>query len=64
MKGHKGSTLYKNGSCDLGPEHAVRVCNWNKAGSWPGQSHAGVGPELGWAKSRPGLGRGWAELVP
>jgi hypothetical protein len=56
MKDHKSLTLYKNGSCDLGPEYAVRVCNRNKAESWPGQGHARVRPELGWARSGPGLG--------
>ena len=47
MKGHKGSTIYKSESCDLRPEHAVRVCKRNKAGSWPGRGHAGVGPGRG-----------------
>jgi hypothetical protein len=25
MKGYKSSTIYKSGSCDLGPKHMVRV---------------------------------------
>ena len=44
MKGYKGLTIYKSGSCDLGPKHTVRVRNRNKAGSWPGQDRTGVGP--------------------
>jgi hypothetical protein len=36
MRSHKGSTIYKSRSCDLGPGHAVRACNRNKAGLWPG----------------------------
>jgi hypothetical protein len=50
MKGHKGSTIYKSGSCDLGLKHAVRVHNGNKAGSWPAV------PELGQSWAGPGLG--------
>ena len=46
-RGYRGLTIYKSGSCDLGPGHTVRAHNQNKAGPW-----------LGWAM--PELGRGWA----
>jgi hypothetical protein len=44
-KGHKGSTIYKSRSCDLGPEHVVRVRNWSKAGSRQGRGWAELGPD-------------------
>ena len=50
MKGHKGSTIYKSGSYDLGPKHAMRVRNQNKVGSQQGRGHTGVGPGRGWAE--------------
>jgi hypothetical protein len=30
MRGHKGLTIYKSGSCDLGPGNAMRARNQNK----------------------------------
>ena len=48
MRGHKGSTIYKSGSCDLGPGYMVKAHNQNKAG---GLGHAGVGPGLGWTST-------------
>jgi hypothetical protein len=57
MKGHKGSTIYKSGSCDLGPEYAVRVRNRNKARSWLGRGRTRVRPELGRAGAGLRLGQ-------
>jgi hypothetical protein len=38
MRGHKGSTIYKSGSCDLGPGYMVKARNQNKAGPRLGQT--------------------------
>ena len=35
----------------------VKAHNQNKAGPWLGQSHAAVGPGLGWAEAGPRLGQ-------
>ena len=51
MRGHMGLAIYKSGLCDLGSGHAVRACNQNKAGPWPGWGRAEVKPGLGWART-------------
>jgi hypothetical protein len=56
-RGYRGLTIYKSGSCDLGPGHTVRAHNQNKAGPWLGRGHARVGPWLGRAGAGLRLGR-------
>jgi hypothetical protein len=64
MRGHKGSTIYKSGLCDLGSGHTVRARNQNKAGPWPGRGRAGVKPRLGWAGAGPRLDQASNVIVP
>jgi hypothetical protein len=47
MRGHKGYTIYKSGSCDLRPGHTVKECNQDRARIGPGLGRAGAGPRLG-----------------
>ena len=61
MGGHKGSTIYKSGSYDLRPRHAVRSPNQNKVGPWLDRGRARVEPELG--RARAGLRLDWTSTV-